>query len=121
VGLSAEEAARRGQPVDLYRADFAHLDRAILEGEAEGYAQVVVRKGTDLLLGAMVVGPGAGDLISEAALAMQHGLGLAQLAATVHPYPTRAEIWRKVADAWSRTRLTPMTRRVLGAWLELGR
>jgi len=56
----------------------------------------------------------AGDMISEATLALQLGARLGDLSATIHPYPTTAEAFRKAGDAWQRTRLTPWTKR----WLE---
>jgi len=63
--------------------------------------------------------PNAGDLTSEITLAMTHGLGLKQIAATIHPYPTQTEAIRQIGDAFNRTRLTPLTRSLfarLMAW-----
>jgi hypothetical protein len=47
------------------------------------------------------------------------GRGLGTLAATIHPYPTQAEVMKKAADAWNRGRLTPRVRRLLAGWLAL--
>jgi hypothetical protein len=50
-------------------------------------------------------------MIGELALAISAGVGLARIGATIHPYPTQGEVFRKAADAWRRTRLTPRARR----------
>jgi pyruvate/2-oxoglutarate dehydrogenase complex dihydrolipoamide dehydrogenase (E3) component len=93
------------------------VDRAILDGEDAGFVRIHVRRGTDRILGATIVAAHAGDMISEITLAMTHGLGLRQIASTIHPYPTQAEAIRKVGDQYNRTRLTPRVKRLLGAWL----
>ena len=51
-------------------------------------------------------------MISEITLAMTAGKGLAAIASTIHPYPTQAEIIKKAADAYSRSRLTPRVKRL---------
>jgi hypothetical protein len=56
-------------------------------------------------------------MISELTLAMTTGQGLAAIGRTIHPYPTQAEVIRKLADAYNRTRLTGPVHKVLGAWL----
>ena len=52
---------------------------------------------------------------------MVGGLGLGTLAATIHPYPTQAEVMRKAGDAYNRTRLTPMVKRLFTRWLAFRR
>jgi hypothetical protein len=61
----------------------------------------------------------AGELIGQIAFAMTNGLGLAAFGRTVYPYPTRAEILRKAADAWNRRRLTPRVKKLLATYLRL--
>lgn len=114
VGLTRQEAERRGVAFDAVRVAVEEVDRARLEGEDEGFLEVLLARGSDRLLGATLVAENAGDLISYAAHAMQHRLGLSSFAATIFPYPTRAEIFRKAADAWNRRRLTPRYK----SWLE---
>ena len=119
VGLSAAEAAAAGEAVRTLTVPFADVDRAILDGEPEGFARVHVEARTGRLLGATVVARHAGEMIGEPTLAIAKGLTAADLSATVHPYPTQAEVWRKLGDAWQRTRLTPRAKRVLStliAW-----
>jgi mercury(II) reductase len=117
VGLYEHEAAEKGTAVDTFTQEMRHVDRAILDGETEGFVKVVVRKGGDRLLGATIVARHAGEMISEATLAITAGLGLGKLADTIHPYPTQAEALRKVGDAYNRTRLTPTVKWLFEKWL----
>ena len=116
VGLTPKRADELGIDIDTFAFEFDHLDRAILDGETEGFFKVHVRKGKDEIVGATMVSAHAGESIGEVALAMQAGAGLGTLASTIHPYPTQAEAIKRVADAWSRTRLTPTVARIF-AWL----
>ncbi|MGH7254390.1 MAG: mercuric reductase [Nitrospirales bacterium] len=113
VGLYEHEAKDQGVGIDTFTFKLDEVDRAILDGEDEGFARVHVKKGTDRILGATIVAAHAGDLISEITLAMKGGLGLGTIAGTIHPYPTQGEVLRKVANAWRRTTLTPGKKAVL--------
>jgi hypothetical protein len=59
--------------------------------------KLIVRKGTDEIIGATIVGPTAGDMISEITVCMQYGIGVAQIAGVIHPYPTTQEAIRQCA------------------------
>ena len=107
VGLSEKDAAARGIGVDTFTQEMSRMDRAILDGETDGFVRVHVRKGTDEIVGATVVAAHAGEMIGELTLAMKGGLGLKTLGATIHPYPTKAEAIRRTGDLFNRTRLTP--------------
>ncbi|RMG44247.1 MAG: mercuric reductase [Acidobacteria bacterium] len=117
VGLLPEQAEERGIAVDTFEMPFREVDRAVLEGDEEGLAKVHVERGTDRIVGATVVARHAGEMIGEMALAMTAGCGLKTVARTIHPYPTQAEVWRKIGDAYNRTRLRPFMKRVLGRYL----
>ncbi|MET0152158.1 MAG: mercuric reductase [Candidatus Binatia bacterium] len=121
VGLHEQEAAARGTAVDTFVRPFADVDRAVIDGEEEGFVKIHVRKGGDRILGATIVAEHAGDLVSEITLAMTAGIGLGKLASVIHPYPTRAEAIRQLGDAYNRTRLTPSAKRLLSAWLRWSR
>lgn len=114
VGLYEHEAAERGVEIDTFRQDFDEVDRAILDGDDDGFVKIHVAKGKDTILGATIVAPHAGDLISEITLAMTNGVGLGSIANVIHPYPTQAEAIRRAGDAYNRTRLKPG----LKHWLE---
>ncbi len=117
VGLSEHEAKDKGMAVDTFVQPLSDVDRAVADGETEGFVKVHVGKGTDRILGATIVAPNAGDMISEITLAMVHGIGLGKIANTLHPYPTQAEAIRKVGDLYNRTRLTPTVKKWMGRWL----
>jgi pyruvate/2-oxoglutarate dehydrogenase complex dihydrolipoamide dehydrogenase (E3) component len=117
VGLYEKEAGDRGIEVQTMTVPFTDVDRALLDGEAEGFARVHLKKGTDRILGATIVARHAGEMISELSLAMTSGLGLSAIGRTIHPYPTQAEAVKKLADAYNRTRLTPFIKKLLTAWL----
>lgn len=113
VGVYEEEAKESGIQIDTYIQQFAHVDRAILEGQDEGFVKVHTRKGTDQIIGATIVAENAGDLISEITVAMVNKVGLSKIGATIHPYPTQAEAIRKLGDQFNRTKLTPNSKAIL--------
>ena len=117
VGLYPKEAEEKGIAIQTFSQEFSDVDRAILEGETEGFVRVHSQQGTDKILGCTIVAKNAGDMISEVALVMTHGLGLKKIASTIHPYPTQAEAIRKIGDQYSRTRLTPFVKSLLNKWL----
>ncbi|MDX6770156.1 MAG: mercuric reductase [Elusimicrobiota bacterium] len=117
VGLYEKDALAKGLKVRTFVQKLDEVDRAILDGESEGFVKVMVEDGTDKILGATIVASHAGDMISEISVAMNNGVGLAGIGATIHPYPTQAEAVRKLGDAYNRTRLTPFAKSALGAWL----
>ncbi|MFC1758979.1 mercuric reductase, partial [Planctomycetota bacterium] len=117
VGLRLDEAKREGIEVDTFTQPLNEVDRAILEGDDDGFVRVHVKKGTDKIVGATIVATNAGDMIGEISLAMTHGLGLKKIASTIHPYPTQGEAIRKVGDLYNRTRLTPFVKTMFKKWL----
>ncbi|MFL5342949.1 MAG: mercuric reductase [Gemmataceae bacterium] len=117
VGLYEAEAKARGIDVQTFTESMAHVDRAVLDGDTNGFVKVHVRAGSDRIVGATVVARHAGEMISELTLALVGGLGLGTLARTIHPYPTQAEAIKRVADAYNRTRLTPFVKRLFQKWL----
>jgi len=121
VGLYPQQAESEGVPVDTWLVAMADVDRAITDGETEGFLKVHCKKGTDTILGATIVGGHAGDLISEITTAMVAGMGLGSFSGVIHPYPTRAEIIRKAADAYNRTKLTPTAATLLKKWFRFKR
>ena len=110
VGLYPHEAEKRGIEIDTYRIEMNTVDRAILEGDDEGFLKVHVQKGKDKILGATMVSRHAGETIAELTLAITAGVGLGTIAKTIHPYPTQSEAVKKAADAYNRTRLTPFVK-----------
>jgi len=112
VGLYARDAEARGIEIDTWVHELADVDRAIAEGDTDGFVKLHTKKGTDRILGATIVARHAGDLISEIGVAMAGGVGLGGLTSVIHPYPTQADAIRQVANAYNRTRLTPTAKRI---------
>jgi pyruvate/2-oxoglutarate dehydrogenase complex dihydrolipoamide dehydrogenase (E3) component len=121
VGLYEHEAEERGLAFRTFTQELREVDRAVLDGEDEGFVKVLVGARGDKILGATVVAAHAGDLISELTLAMVGRLGLRAIADTIHPYPTQAEAIKKVGDAYNRTRLTPAVKWLFEKWLSWSR
>ena len=113
VGMYENDAKAKGIEIDTFTFPLNEVDRAILDGEDEGFARVHVKKGTDQIVGATIVASHAGDMISEYTLAMKGGLGLNTIASTIHPYPTQAEVVKKTANAWRKTTLSDSKKRFL--------
>ncbi len=118
VGLYEHDAAQVGIALDVYHIPLSQVDRAITDGNQDGFAHILTEKGTDRIVGATIVADHAGDIISEVTVAMVGGVGLGTISGVVHPYPTRAEVIKKAADAYNRTRLTPMVKFLLQRWLQ---
>ena len=117
VGLNGTQAAKQGIAVSTLTVPLAEVDRAVLDGETQGFARVHLRRGSDTILGATIVARHAGEMINTVTLAMTSKLGLGAIGKTIHPYPTQAEVMKKLADACNRTRLTPLVKRILSGWL----
>lgn len=121
VGLYEKDARERGIEVDTLTVPLSTVDRAILDGADEGFLRVHLEKGKDRILGATLVAEHAGDMIGELCLAITHGIGLGRIASVIHPYPTQAEVLKKAADQWRRTRLTPGVKRLFERWFRVFR
>lgn len=119
VGLSWAAVQERGD-LDLYRAELADVDRAKLDGDTAGWAKLYVDRGGHIV-SATLVGRHAGEHLGEVALAVTNGVKIGQLDQTVHPYPTRAEVLRRAAGAWSKARLSPAASTVLSGIIKLRR
>jgi pyruvate/2-oxoglutarate dehydrogenase complex dihydrolipoamide dehydrogenase (E3) component len=111
------DAAAKGLETDTYTQGLDDVDRAIADGETEGFVKVLTAKGTDRILGATIVAAHAGEMISEISVAMTNGLGLGAIANTIHPYPTQAEAIRQVGDQYNKTRLTPRIKKWMERWM----
>jgi pyruvate/2-oxoglutarate dehydrogenase complex dihydrolipoamide dehydrogenase (E3) component len=93
------------------------VDRAVIDGDEEGFVKILVKEGSDKILGATIVARHAGEMISEVTCAMAGGVGLGALAAVIHPYPTQAEAIRAAGDLYNRTRLTPFLKKLFTRYL----
>lgn len=121
VGITDAEATKRGDEVVIFTKELADTDRAILDGEAEGYIRLYMNRRDGKLLGATIVGTHAGESIGETVLAIQQGLKVGALSGVIHPYPTQAEAIKRAADLQYRSRLKPWMRRVLDKYFRYRR
>ncbi len=117
VGLYVKEARRRRIPVRTFTIPMHDVDRAIADGEEDGFVKIHVREGSDKILGATIVARHAGEMINSISLAMVAGIGLRELAKVVQAYPTQGAAIRQAADAYVRTRLTPLLFSLARRWL----
>jgi pyruvate/2-oxoglutarate dehydrogenase complex dihydrolipoamide dehydrogenase (E3) component len=113
VGITQKEAANRGDEVITFTKELADTDRAILDGETEGYVRLYMNSKDGRLLGASIVGSHAGESIGEAVLAITQKLKVGHLSGVIHPYPTQAEAMKRAADLQFRSRLKPWMHRLL--------
>ena len=117
--MHAGQAGAERVPVTTYTQRWTDVDRAVVDGEDDGFVRIHTRKGTDEILGATIVARHAGEMLGEVTLAMVGGLGLGTLANVIHPYPTQADAVRRVAFQYSMTRVTPFVKRLLRFWLRM--
>ncbi|MDE1858272.1 MAG: dihydrolipoyl dehydrogenase [Thaumarchaeota archaeon] len=99
VGLTEAKAVEAGYKVKKSRFQFAALGRALSAGEPEGFVKVVSNEEGGLVLGVQIVGPEASNLISEAALAIEMGATVDDIALTVHPHPTLPEALMEASES----------------------
>lgn len=116
IGLTEQQAVREygSRKLAIYHFSFENLDRAITTGRTEGFVKVITKKWSSKILGATLVGPGAGELLGELGLAMEHGIPLRKIANIIHPYPTYSLALRKAADKWLGETLLPSIKQLLG-------
>lgn len=118
VGMYVREANLRGIPVKTFTVPMHEIDRAVTDGEQDGFVKIHIRDGSDTILGATIVASRAGDLINEVTLAMVAGIGLRTLSNVIHAYPTRGEAIREAAKAYNRTRITSRVKARIKRWLQ---
>lgn len=101
VGITSQEAVDLGLEAVTAKTPFLANGKALAQGEAAGFVKVVADKKSRRILGVQIIGPEAGDLIAEAALAVKHHLTVEQLAETIHAHPTLAESLHEACENFS--------------------
>jgi len=105
VGLYVREAREQAIPVKTFTVLMHDVDRAVTDGDEDGFLKIHVKDGSDEILGATIVARHAGEMINELSLAITEGIGLGQLGRVIHAYPTQADAIKMAADAYYRARL----------------
>ena len=117
VGMYEKEALDKGIPVETFTKSFKDVDRAVLDGEEEGFIKIHVRKGKSKILGATIVARNAGDLMSEITLAMVTGKGVKPLSVgVIHPYPTQSDVVKRTASQYYGKKMSPFLKKMLKRW-----
>jgi pyruvate/2-oxoglutarate dehydrogenase complex dihydrolipoamide dehydrogenase (E3) component len=118
VGITEAEIQQNPAKVESFYIALEENDRAKIEGETQGFAKIHIRQGSDQILGATIVSPHAGEMISQITLAMVGKVGLGKIANTIYPYPTQSEIIRKAADKYNLKWLTGWVKQLATFWLK---
>ncbi len=121
VGMYARDAEEKGVEIDTYKVGMEESNRAVTDGQEEGFVKVHVKKGTDQIVGATIVAAHAGDLITQLTLAITRKIGLGAFTGVIYPYPTQSDAIKRAAGAYTRTRLTPTVKRLFERWLAFQR
>src|SRR5437763_10531824 len=113
VGLTEEEAKKAGTKVGVAKFPWAASGRAIANARDEGFTKLIFDAENHRILGGGIVGTGAGDLISELALAVEMGADATDIGKTIHPHPTTSESVGMAAELFEGvwTDLTPRAKK----------
>ncbi len=114
IGLNEKQAIDKGIAYEAIRYNLEELDRAITDEAAYGFVKVLLKPGSDKIIGVTLVGEHAAEMLPEFALAMKNKLGLNKILGTLHAYPTLNEANRFVAGEWKKKHAP---QKILG-WLE---
>ena len=117
IGMYVTEARAKGIPVKTFTVMMSDVDRAITDGEDDGFVKIHIKEGTDEILGATVAASHAGEMISEISLAMNAKIGLGALARVSHPYPTQSQAITMAANAYLATLRSPTRKWLQKRWL----
>ena len=103
VGVTETEAKAKGLAIGVGKFPYAASGRAVGIGRTEGFTKLIFDEATHRVIGAGIVGPNAGDLIAEVALAIEMGCDAADIGLTVHPHPTLSESVGMAAEVYEGT------------------
>ncbi|MGF1493551.1 MAG: mercuric reductase [Microcoleaceae cyanobacterium] len=119
VGITEEEIQQEPEKVKTFYFSLDQVDRAIVDGDTVGFFKVHIQRGTNRILGATIVAPHAGEMISQITLAMVGNVGLDQIANTIYPYPTQSEGIRKIADQYNLRWVQPWVKNLTKSWFNM--
>ena len=103
VGLTETEAREEGISYEKTQIPWAASGRALSLSREEGFTKLLWEKNTGRVLGGAIVGPNAGDLISQVVLAVEMGADATDIGLTIHPHPTLSETVAFAAEAFDGT------------------
>lgn len=97
-GLTALQAKSEGREVEVVKFPWMGSGRALTQGRTDGMTKLIIDPKTEKILGVGIVGPGAGELISEGIMAVEQGLKASDMAELIHPHPTLSETLMESAE-----------------------
>lgn len=100
AGVTETDAARTGRKIETAVFPWGASGRAQAAGRTEGFTKWIIDPGSQRVIGCGIVGPGAGDLVSEAVLAIEMGAHVEDLCHTIHPHPTLSETLAFAAEVF---------------------
>ncbi|MGH7995487.1 MAG: dihydrolipoyl dehydrogenase [Opitutaceae bacterium] len=103
VGLGEDAAKAQGRAVNVGRFSFAANGRALANDQADGFVKIVADAKTDRILGAQILGHGAGELIAEVVTHLEYGGSAEDLGRTIHAHPTMSEAVKEAGLAVSKS------------------
>lgn len=116
VGISEQQAIEiyGMNKIATYDVPFSEVDRAITANRTEGFVKVITKKWSSRILGATIVGPRSGEMLSQLTTAMRARIPLRKFSSLIHPYPTYSLAIRKAADKWLTQTLFPSLLKLIG-------
>lgn len=103
VGRNEKALKEDGVEYEVYKYEIDDLDRAIADSNDFGFVKVMLKPGSDTILGVSVIASNASELLMEFTSAMKNGLGLSKILGTIHPYPTMSEANKYLAGVWKQS------------------
>lgn len=116
VGLTEAEAQARGIAYEVTNYNLDDFDRAIADGETDGFVKILTPPGKDSILGATIAGAHAGEIIAELVFAMRHGLPLGKILSVIHSYPTWSEANKFAAGQYRLARKPEWLQAIAARW-----
>lgn len=98
AGLGEAQAKAQGIDYSVARFPWAASGRAVTMGRGEGLTKLIIEAGTERIIGAAIVGPGAGEMIAEAVVAIEMAANVTDLSLCIHPHPTLSETLKEAAE-----------------------
>ena len=121
VGMNEQQAQKNNIPYEVHKYDVGELDRAITESEDHGFVKLLLKPGTDKIIGANIVSSAAGEMLTEFTSAMKNKRGLGSILGTIHPYPTMSDGNKLAAGVWKKSTVSDLALKIAKFLMSLRR
>jgi pyruvate/2-oxoglutarate dehydrogenase complex dihydrolipoamide dehydrogenase (E3) component len=119
--LSSESVAEKSGEINTITISLEEIDRAIIDGQTGGFARIHFTGRSSRIVGATIVAPGAGEIITGISIAMAGDVRLKDLVKVIYPYPTMAGAIRMAALEYQRGRMNTALKKALSGFFFLRR